>query len=573
MTVKSDNASTALRMPVSIEKALWQPTLFANPPRRLELAALKPSWPLIPVAAAVHRNTPFEYITQAMSAFLAYGGLRFDFRFSEYDDSLQFQLDGEDDADIHVVWLDFERYHARSEEDDLAGWLGERLKVLRQNTNAPILVANWPAFDAAAEAVNQGLEETVATIPGMRIYDRRPLLAELGSGFLDRRLMDIGATTLSGPAAVLTARELGLRWLPAALGPRMKCIALDFDNTLYLGVLGEDGVDGVVLTPAHLALQKRLVALADEGIFLAAVSKNESSDVEQLLERRSDFPLRREHFSAMAVSWELKSSGLGRVAKTLRIGLDAIMFMDDNLGEIGDVGAACPMVRCIHSADPNLALAALTDGPYLLSWSRDDIGRLRSSDLAAIATREAQMAETADPISYLATLDTRLVFSMNPLQHADRLYELSNKTNQFNLALRRFKEAAVDRWLECPGPRAVTIQLSDRLSDSGVIGMMLLKVEERTLFVEELCISCRALGRKIEDLMIATAIEGALGALDCETVAFAHATGSRNAPARDWLSAFSGHELDVSEGYCLLPWPPTGLLEGLKTIPVTISWK
>lgn len=563
----------AVKAPVAFEKAQWQASLFATRPRRMELAALKPSWPLASVTLAVHRNTPFEYIAQSMPAFLAYAGLRVEFRFGDYDDSLMFQVDVGDEAVVHLVWLDFERYRAQIEGDALGKWLGERLHALRRTTNAPILVANRPDVGAEAEAANRAIEAAVATVAGARVYDRRPLRAELGDDFWDRRMTGIGATSLSGVATLLTARDLGLRWLPAALRSRLKCIAVDFDNTLYSGVLGEDGVAGVVLTPAYEALQKRLVALAEEGVFLAAVSKNEAVDVERLLAERADFPLRREHFSAMAVSWDSKASGIARVAAELRIGLDAVMLVDDNLGEIAEVGAVYPIVHCVHSADPVLALAELTSGPDLLAWTHDSAARLRASDLAAAAAREARMAEAVDPIAYLGTLETRLVFSLNPRHHLYRLHDLSNKTNQFNLALRRFEEAALANWLDQPGPRAVTVELSDRLSDSGIIGMMLFDTEGDTLVIEEICVSCRALGRKLEDLMIATAIDAAAKQAGCGTISFVHATGPRNAPARDWLAEFVGRPLDASEGVCRLSWPRPGLAKRLQSIPVTVSWR
>ncbi|MEJ2631353.1 MAG: HAD-IIIC family phosphatase [Acidihalobacter sp.] len=565
--------AAAARPPAAIEKAQWQAPIFAPRPRRMELAALQPSWPLTSISVAVHRNTPFEYIAQAMPAFLAYAGMRADFRYSDYDDSLQFRVDEADDADVHVVWLDFERYRAHLEGTALADWLGERLRQLRQTTDAPLLVANQAGKDTQANAVNQAVESAVAPVPGARVYDRRPLLGALGDAFLDKRLAGIGATSLSGLATLLTARDLGLRWFPAAVRPRLKCIAVDFDNTLYAGVLGEDGPVGLTLTPAHAALQERLVALSREGILLAAVSKNEAADVERLLAERGDFPVRHEHFAHMAVSWESKSAGLARIADSLRIGLDAIVLVDDNPGEIAEVAAAMPMVRCVHGVDPELALAELTIGPDLLAWTGDETAGLRAADLEAAKARQRAVAEAADPLAYLGTLDTRLVFALNPRGHLARMHELSGKTNQFNLALKRLGEAALDRWFDKPGPRAVTIQLADRLSDSGIVGMMLFDTEGDTLRVEELCISCRALGRGLEDLMIATAITAAMKQTDCSSVAFAFATGPRNRPARDWLVGFSGRPLDAPQGTHRLVWPPAGLDERLSAIPVTVDWQ
>jgi FkbH-like protein len=569
MTATGTVSSQGTRIPDAILKAHWQTVIYADRPKRLDLQSLKPEWPCRTVRVAVHRNTPFEFIAQAIVPFLAFGSLQADFSFGDYDDSLLFPLIP---ADVQIVWLDYDRYAGHLDGIRLADWIGERLTVLRAGTTAPILVANWPADHAQAQAFNDRLAMLVAGMAGTRLHDRRSLYLRMGASYLDNRFTGIGATNLSGPATLLTAREIGLRCLPAALRPRLKCIAVDFDNTLYAGVLGEDGVAGVQLTEAHAALQRRLLTLYAEGVFLAAISKNEAADVEQLLAERTDFPLRREHFSAMAVSWEPKAQGMARIAEALRIGTDAILFVDDNLGEIADVTAAFPTIATLHSADPVITLAGLELGPDLTAWSRNETDALRATDLAMASQREASMAGSADPAEYLRSLDTRIDFHLNPRDQTSRVHELSNKTNQFNLALKRLGEVEVAGWFDQPGHSTVTFRLSDRLSDSGIVGIMLMAVADGVLKVEELCISCRALGRRLEDLMIASAIDKVANAAGCHQVSFAHAKGPRNMPARDWLAGFLGAPLLSDAGYCTISWPPEGLFSRLAGIPVTSAW-
>ena len=394
----------------------------------------------------------------------------------------------------------------------------------------------------------------------------------MGESYLDPRLAAVGATNLSGPATLAIARELGLRWLPAALRPRLKCIAVDFDNTLYAGVLGEDGVAGVALTDAHRDLQRRLVALQGEGVFLAGLSKNEAEDVERLLEQRSDFPLRREHFSALAISWDSKAAGLARVADALNIGTDSILFVDDNLGEIAEVAAALPETRCLYSADAALALAELSLGPDLLAWGQTGSDTLRALDLAANAAR-AQIAGDADPLVYLGALETRLGFALDPADQIGRIAELSGKTNQFNLALSRLNEAEVARWLGRGDTSSVTVALSDNLSDSGVVAMLLMRLDGAALLVEELCISCRALGRRLETLMIATAVGAVADREGCREIRFAHATGPRNAPARTWLADFISGDIAQDSGYCSVEYPWPKLAASLRAMPVILDWR
>jgi FkbH-like protein len=546
-------------MPAALRRIDWQAALFAPRPRRMALQGLKASWPLRDVTVAVHRNAPFEYVAQAMPPFLAYAGLAATFRFGDYDDSLAFS-DG-DDADVQLVWLDHERYRDRLAPEALAAWLAERLAQLRAASLAPILVANWGAADAEAVAFDAALERHCRALPGLRIYDRRPLIEAMGESYRDPRLAGVGATNLSGPATLAVARELALRWLPAMLRPRLKCIAVDFDNMLYAGVLGEDGIAGVRLTDAHRALQQRLVALHGEGLFLAALSKNEPEDVERLLAERADFPLRRAHFSAMAIGWHSKAAGLADIAAALNIGAESILFVDDNLGEIAEVAAAFPETPCVYGADPALALAELSLGPDLLA-----------ADLAANAAR-AQLARTTDPLAYLGALETRLDFALNPPDGIGRIAELSGKTNQFNLAVRRFNEAEVSRWVARGDTCAVTVALSDRLSDSGIVAMLLMRVEGEALLVEELCISCRALGRRLETLMIATAAGAVAEAQGCREIRFAHATGPRNAPARTWLAGFISGDIEDEQGYCSVDYPWPDVAASLEAMPVILGWR
>jgi FkbH-like protein len=549
--------SDPVRLP-AILKTEWQRVLLADHPRRLDLLGLKADWPCREILVAVHRNTPFEFIAQIMGPFLAYGDLAARFSFGDYDDSLAVPSELAP-ADLHLVWLDFDRYKAQT---NLAHWLAGRIGVLRGRTSAPILVADSPTDPA----FNAQLAECLSPIAGVRLYPRSAVAGRLGAGFRDERLKGVGATTLSAQAGLETARELGLCWLPAAVRPRLKCIAVDLDNTLYDGVLGEDGIDGLRLGPAHLALQQRLVELQGEGLLLAVISRNEPDDVQALLAARADFALRPHHLSAQAIGWGPKSQGLADIAASLRIGVDAILLVDDNPGEIAEAASAHPMLWTLHAADPALALAGLRLGPGLLAWSADQAAAIRAEDLAAAQIRRSH----GDSTTYLASLETRLDFHVNALDHLGRMFDLSNKTNQFNLALQRLSEADLARRLAVGGPRAVTISLSDALSDSGIVAMILFSPGEDRLVVDELCISCRALGRGLEDVMIGTAITWAQQQSGLSQVAFAHDTGPRNAPARQWLGNILKAPLNETRGFYTMAWPPAGWSDRLAGIPVTI---
>jgi predicted enzyme involved in methoxymalonyl-ACP biosynthesis len=153
--------------------------------------------------------------------------------------------------------LDLERYREKLNAEGIEAWLSERVQQLRGLVNAPILVVACGADSELCTA----LTAQTATLPEVRICDPSPIATRLGASFLDQRAAALSGTTLSNAACIQLARELACHWIPAALWPPIKAIAVDLDNTLYQGVLGEDGPENIVLSDAHAALQQRLLEL------------------------------------------------------------------------------------------------------------------------------------------------------------------------------------------------------------------------------------------------------------------------------------------------------------------------
>jgi FkbH-like protein len=556
----------------SLLRAEWQSVLFAPSPTRRELLKLQPTWPTRTVRVRVHRNHAFEPVASVLAPYLAFAGLAGEFTFGDYDDSLGFATPGA--ADLEIVWLDFARYASFTGDEGLARWVAGRVAALRARSDAPVLVADFAEDSDAARAFNAELRTHTAGLPAVYVCDQSAVGAELGAAYVDERAAAMAGTRLSNAACVRTARLFGSAWIPGALLPRLKALVLDLDNTLYDGVLGEDGPAGVRLTDAHAALQRRLVALGGEGLFLAVCSRNEAADVQALFAARPDFPLRPEHLSVMEVSWDAKSAGLRRIADALRIGTDALLFLDDNPGELAAVASELPDVKTLY-AGPGAqdALDALAHYPGMHRWRADESDVLRARDLAATRLREGLVAQADDPDSYLRSLDIRLRFTRDARAELDRLASLSGKTNQFNLSLRRLSPTDVERFISAPDHRAVSIRLSDRLSDSGIIGAMFTRRDGDTVVVEELCISCRALGRRLEDVMVAEALRVATEADEgVRYVRFQPVSGPRNQPALAWLAQFAGdRDTATGGGPVTLPWSAEDSAELVARAPVTIA--
>jgi len=534
-----------------VEEALrrleWQPVVLADAPRRLDLLPLTPSWPTRQLRIRVHRNTPLEYVTSLLPPFLAYAGLSATFDHGDYDDSLSSAGTPGTGADVELVWLDFDRYRS-ADPLALADWLRERLRSLRAQTLAPLLVADWPGGGPAQE-FNRELELIREELPDTAVTDLSAVAARLGDAFLDPRTKDLGGTSMSARAAVLTAQRMGLRWLPALVAPRVKGLAVDLDNTLYDGVLGEDGPEGVVLTPGHEALQRTLRGLREDGVLLALVSRNEPEDVDDLFARRTDFPLRMEDFSARAVGWGAKSDGVAAAAETMRISTDAVVLVDDNAGELAEVAAGVGVCGLLHAADPAATARALDLFPGLHGHARTEEDSLRAADLAASAHRAA--APTGDPDAYLASLQVHLRLALDARDQLPRMAALAAKTNQFNTALRRTGQAEFAGWLDADDAHVVTAALADRLSDSGVVAVVAgRRGPEERLVVEELCVSCRALGRGVEDVLLSAAVGRLMEVTEAGTVSVPYTPGPRNEPARAWLATHARGPCLTAGRYC-----------------------
>jgi FkbH-like protein len=509
--------------------------LFKENPTRRELAELKPSWSCREVRVRVHRNHSFEHAASAAEAWAAFGGLKLMWSEAPYDDSLSMQL-SDQPADLDLIWYDIETIQSRPGIDVLA-WLRSRAQALRGMSALPILMVII-GLDKGAE---QALRDSLGNLPGVRLAPAAEALTGLADPF-DRRLQKFSGSRLSQSSNLLLAKHVACRWLPAVLAPRIKAVIVDLDQTLYAGVVGEDG-DAVRLTPAHASLQSALLKLKESGVFVGVVSRNSPEDVEALFSKRKDFPLKLADFSAIEIGWGSKAESILRACQKLKISPDAVLFIDDNPGEIIEVAERLPDTRLLHaSQDTELTVRALEFYPGLWSWGVSSADVLRIADLEADAARRSIQIGVQDKAAYLRELSPQLEVRLRPASLSGRLHELSQKTNQFNLNLGRLDEVKVHDYLSQPGQFAVAVGLSDRLTDSGVVAAMFGRIVDDEVFVEEWVISCRALGRELEDAMAASAL--AAVTKQAKVAWFHYRTGPRNAPGREWLARLSNCVLD-----------------------------
>ncbi|NML75702.1 HAD-IIIC family phosphatase [Rhizobium sp. S-51] len=292
-----------------------------------------------------------------------------------------------------------------------------------------------------------------------------------------------------------------------------KCIVVDCDNTLWGGIIGEDGLDGISLSDdfpgrPYREFQRQLKKMRDSGIFLAVCSKNNPADVDEIFERHSGMILKRDDISSWRVNWEPKSKNLAEIAKDLNIGLDSLVFIDDNPFEIDEVGTNAPGVTCLTVPED------ATDIPTLLKAASRLFDRLEitSEDLQRVAMvrHEAarnELAQQLAPEQYLASLDLKVTIIVPDESDIARVTQLVNKTNQFNATSRRYTAQEITAYLKDPTTDLFCVSVEDRFGEYGIVGVAILKHFDGRSEFDTLLMSCRVLARGIESAIISFGIE------------------------------------------------------------------
>ncbi|WP_254664032.1 HAD-IIIC family phosphatase [Paenibacillus sp. HGF5] len=435
---------------------------------------------------------------------------------------------------------------------EAAQWLNERIVKLRMVTDKPIWINTWPesledanrvlSFRASDRGwfrkLNSFLLGAVENNTGCVLIDLAQLAHEGTESFYDYRNEEISNYPFSNQATTIISRHLGVQLLPASLVPRLKAIALDLDDTLYHGVLGEEGAEGVTLTEGHHRLQRLLLQLKQSGIMLTLCSRNEEEDVKALFDARTDFPLRWDDFAAVRANWQTKAENLNRLSQILNIDPSAFLFVDDNPAELVKMAAELPEVRLLRAKrNGEETMLGLCHFPGLYQLQRDDIAVSRTTDIQANQAREKIRQTAADYHSYLDSLNMVITIYENEASHVKRLYDLSHKTNQFNLALRRMTENEANDVMDASKYVTITVGLSDILSDSGIIGTFVCRLDGEQAHLIETLFSCRALGRDIETVTFAWILEKLMDR-GVQRIHIEMSQGPRNAPALDWIKRF-----------------------------------
>jgi FkbH-like protein len=344
-----------------------------------------------------------------------------------------------------------------------------------------------------------------ATLASTTFLDLDETLATLGrERFFDRRLWYTARFPFSPAAAQDVVRRI-VTVATVLRRPRAKVIALDADNTLWGGVVGEEGIDGIALGPdypgnAYVAFQRRLLDYQQRGFLLALCSKNNERDVLEVLRQHPHQLLREEHFAAMRVNWSPKPENLQALAEELSLGLDAFVFVDDSVHECLAVKQSLPDVEVVQLPARALDVPACLDRiPRLETVALTEEDRRKTEMYAQERQRRTLAAATTDLASYLRSLQMEMSVGVDDARQIRRIAQLTQKTNQFTLTTRRYSEEDIARLMQADDAMVVHFSLRDVFGESGLVGVAIVRlVSAGTAELDSLLMSCRVIGRKAE---------------------------------------------------------------------------
>jgi FkbH-like protein len=331
----------------------------------------------------------------------------------------------------------------------------------------------------------------------------------------DPTLWNIGKVPFASAYLPIYA-EAACRLIAALRGKSRRCLVLDLDNTLWGGVIGDDGLAGIVLGQgdptgeAFLEVQRTALALRERGIVLAVCSKNDERTALSAFRSHPEMLLREEHISVFLANWNDKATNIRAIAEALSLGLESLVLLDDHPVERGLIRELLPEVAVPElPEDPALFGRTLLAAGYFEAVTFSGEDRNRAGDYRQNALRIALKQEAGGVDEYLRSLRAAVEFGRFDAAGRKRVVQLINKSNQFNLTTRRYSEADIAQMEDDSDRFTLQVRLSDRFGDSGMICVVICVPEREDWWIDTWLMSCRVLGRRVEDAVLREIVRNA----------------------------------------------------------------
>lgn len=401
--------------------------------------------------------------------------------------------------------------------------------------------------------INQRLVEEVAASEDV-LFDVARLAETVGlAAWFDPTLWNIAKAPFSTAYVPLYADHVA-RLIGALRGKSRKVLVLDLDNTLWGGVIGDDGLEGIKLAQgdsvgeAFLMVQRYALALRERGVVLAVSSKNNDETARQVFREHPEMLLREEHIAVFQANWKDKATNIKSIAEELSLGLDSFVFLDDNPVERGLVRQMLPQVAVPDlPEDPALYARTLAAAGYFDAIAFSDEDKKRADFYQANARRVALQAQAGDVDAYLASLNMQITFQPFDATGRARISQLINKSNQFNLTTKRYTEADVAAAEHDPKAFTLQVRLTDDFGDNGMISVVICREETPKCWtIDTWLMSCRVLGRGVERMVLREILEQAR-ARGIEKVVGVYIPSARNDMVKDHYRGLGFEQLSAGK--------------------------
>jgi FkbH-like protein len=387
------------------------------------------------------------------------------------------------------------------------------------------------------QRLNNELDQLVAD--DLFIFDVAGLASTVGlANWHDPTLYNIGKLPFAQAYTPIYA-DYFCRLLAARLGKSRRCLILDLDNTLWGGVIGDDGLEGILIGngnptgEAHLQLQQTILALRARGVVLAVSSKNEDAMARLPFKEHPDMVLKEDHIAVFQANWSDKASNIRAIAQTLSLGLESMVFLDDNPVERLQVRRELPEVAVPELPDdPALYTRVLAAAGYFEAITFSDEDRKRAAFYQDNAKRVEILSQSSDMEAYLKALEMEITLTPFDSVGRARIAQLISKSNQFNLTTKRYSEAEVKVFESDPNYFTRQVRLKDSMGDNGMICVLICKKADDDWIIDTWLMSCRVLGRKVEDAVLQDLLAAAKSA-DVSRVLGRYCPTGRNVIVKD----------------------------------------
>jgi FkbH-like protein len=512
--------------------------------------------PLTPFKLAILRSFTVEPVVTLLRAGALVGGIDLDVQVGDFNAYAQAILDPAgglyrfqpDGVLLAVLSRDLGPELERA-ADAFAGYL----KAFRARSDASLVIQGLEETMPAAGDVNARLRRLADQQPGTYFLDYQELVARHGAaGWNDERNWATTRLPLANSSLIHLARAW-LRFVHPLAGKLCKVLVSDLDNTLWGGVVGEDGWAGLQCAPSgagqpYHALQQALLEIRERGVLLAVCSQNNAADALEALEKHPGLLLRPQHFAAQRINWESKARNLRGIADELNLGTDTLAFVDDDPVQLERVRAELPEVHVIElPQEVERRAEVVREDPVFarLRLSREDLDRSRH--YAEQRARQKLQEQAPSLEDFYRTLEQQVAIARVDPESAERAAQLTQKTNQFNLTTRRYSVQQLLELAARPQWRVFTVRVSDRFGDNGLTGIAITHEDGGACEIDSLLLSCRIIGRTVETAVLAFLLERARRC-GLREVKGSYVPTRKNGVVKDFFAAHAFEALGEREG-------------------------